>query len=207
MRLLHGVLIGGVFGAATSVVNHVPHLLGEVGLPRDEQSAATWIAEFTSKLLDSGWAWAALAVLVGRLAGTDPRLRRAALHGALTGAAALLLATVAYYGTDSLFGVDTAWWISRFWLIRAVVFGVPLGVVGACLRRHGVLGLLAGLVVPVGAAANMLLFPLWTGLEGETTAALWAQRAVWAGAAVAVVLVVLRFARERRPDPARAGLP
>ena len=198
MRVFYGALIGVAFGAVTSLVNNVPGMLGEVGMPREEQSTATWIAEFTSKMLDSGWAWAALAVLVGWLAGRDPALYRAAAAGALTGTVALLLATLTYYGTDVLFGIDMYARTTVFWLVRAVAFGAPLGVVGACLRRPGWLGLLAGLVVPVGAAANMVLFPLWTGLDGETTAALWAQRTVWLAAAAGVVLVGARFVRRPR---------
>jgi hypothetical protein len=195
VRVLYGVLAGAGFGALTSVVNNVPGMLGEVGLPRDEQGVATWIAEYFSKMLDSGWAWAALAVAAGWLAATRAGPLRAALIGALTGTLALLAATLAYYGTDTLFAIDIYWSTSGYWLAGSVLFGPPLGAVGSAVRRPGPVGLLAGLTVPVGAAANMVLFPIWPGLPGESPSAGWAQLSVLVAAAAGTALVVVRYAR------------
>jgi hypothetical protein len=52
-------------GFVDSVVNHVPMLLGEVGTARAERGGWSQVAEFSSLILDAGWAWAAAAVLVG----------------------------------------------------------------------------------------------------------------------------------------------
>ena len=130
MRVLPGVLTGAVFGAATSLVNNVPGMLGEVGQAHSEDSVATWAAIFVSLIIDSGWAWAALGFVLGYYSGFDRRPLRAAL----VGAGGLILATVAYYSTDLLFGIETDRPTVSFWLARAVVFGLVLGCAGALAR-------------------------------------------------------------------------
>jgi hypothetical protein len=198
VRLVPGILItaalGTAFGATTSVVNNVPAMLGEVGQAHSDDSAATWTAVFLSLILDSGWAWAALGFVLGWLTGTPARLANAAVIGAIVGAAGLSTATVSYYVTDLLFGIDD-WPAVGYWLIRAVVLGPPLGVAGALARRPGLTGLLAGLTVPVGAALSLLLFPLGSGRPGESSAVVYAELSVWATAAAGAAAVTLRFVR------------
>ncbi|WP_250005952.1 DUF6518 family protein [Actinoplanes sp. M2I2] len=206
MRVALGLLAGVVFGTATSVVNNVPGLLGEVGQAHTEDSAATWTAIFVSLILDSGWAWAALAFVLGWVTGTHPRPRVALVVAAVTAAGGLLAATLAYYATDVLFGIDAYARIVSYWLVRAVVFGLALGVAGALARRPGLTGLLALLTIPAGAAANLIVFPLRNGLPGESSAAGWAEAAVWSLAAAGVVLAVLRYARNRHSGCGAAGL-
>jgi hypothetical protein len=81
-------------------------------------------------------------------------------RGALAGGLALVCATTAYYGVDLLFDGDT-WWggVTRYWLVASVLFGPPLGVVGALIRRSGAAGTVAALVVPAGAALQMVFLP------------------------------------------------
>jgi hypothetical protein len=200
VRFTRGVIAGGAFGAATSLVNNVPIMLGEVGQAHTEDSAATWTAIFVSLILDSGWAWAALAFGLGWFSGTPARPATAAL----TGAAGLIIATIAFYSMDALFGAGLYWPAVGYWMVRAVVFGLPLGAAGALARRPGPVGLLAGLIVPAGAAANMVVLPVRQGLPGESSAAAWAESTVWVAVAIGTVLVVLRFvrgsARGRRPS-------
>ena len=198
MRVLTGAAAGVLFGAATSLVNNVPGMLGEVGQAHSEDSAATWTAIFVSQIMDSGWAWAALAFAAGLLTGTWP------VRAALAGAAALLAATGAYYATDLLFGIDAYRQTVGYWLIRAVVFGLPLGAAGALARRPGPAGLVAGLIVPLGAAANMVLFPVHTGLPGESSANRWAELTVWVAAVAGAALVTARFVRRRPVAPVPA---
>ncbi|MEV6602372.1 hypothetical protein AB0M36_36800 [Actinoplanes sp. NPDC051346] len=207
-RLLVGVVIGAVFGALTSLVNNVPGMLGEVGQAHSEDSAATWAAIFISLILDSGWAWAALAFVLGCLTGTAVRPVKAAIAGAAAGAAGLLIATVAYYATDLLFGIDAYWRTVGYWLVRAVVFGLLLGIAGALARRRGAVGFLAALTVPVGAAMNMVVFPLRSGLPGESSAAGWAQATVWVAAASGAAVAILRLLTwARRTLRSKATLP
>jgi hypothetical protein len=197
--ILTSVAIGAAFGAATSLVNHLPGILGEVGQAHTEDSAATWTAIFVSLILDSGWAWAALAFVLGWITGIHATPARAVLVGAQAGAVGLIAATVAYYSTDLLFGLDAYWPAVSYWLLRAVVFGLPLGMAGALARRPGVVGLFAALTVPLGAAMNMVVFPLRSGLPGESSAAGWAQFSVWVAALTCAALFILRFLRARRP--------
>jgi hypothetical protein len=178
------------------VVDHnVPRILGEVGRAQSEYSSAGWVAVFVSLILDSGWAWAALAFALGWLTGTSARLADAARSGALSGATGLLVATPAYYATDLLFGIDGGSEIG-YWVARALVFGLPLGVAGALARRPGPIGFLARLTVPVGTAMSMVMFPMRTGRPGESSAAIWAELTIWA--AVVVVTFRLVWIQRRR---------
>ena len=202
MRLASGVAtsvaVGLAFGAATSLVNQVPGLLGEVGQAHTEDSAVTWTAIFVSLILDSGWAWAALGFALGWIAVSP-------LVGALMGVVGLSAATVAYYSVDLLFDIDAYWSAVGFWLVRAVVLGLPLGVAGALARRPGVVGLLAALTVPVGAALNMVVLPVRNGLPGESSAAGWAELTVWVAASGGAALVLVRFWLRSRPRSAVAA--
>ncbi|MFG2107741.1 transposase [Micromonospora chersina] len=49
------------------------------------------------------------------------------------------------------------WGQMPFWLVASLVSGLPLGAVGASIRRPGPVGILAALVAPVGAALNMVV--------------------------------------------------
>jgi hypothetical protein len=198
VRLIPGmfatVAVGAAFGAGTSLINNVPAMLGEVGRAHSDDSAATWIAIFLSLILDSGWAWAALGFVLGWLTGTPTRL----VIAAVAGATGLLMATASYYVTDLLFGIDADLPTVGYWVIRAFVFGPPLGVSGALARSPGPVGFLAGLTVPVGAAMNTLLFPPGSGVPGESSATAYAELSVWTAAAVGAVAVTLRFVRTQR---------
>lgn len=192
------IAVGVVFGAATSLVNDVSSPYGMIG----SQLGGTglmWPAEVASKLLDAGWAWAGLAVATGWLAGANAR-------GAIAGVLALLAATTGYFGMDSILwdepGIDSGLWDGlssfylywpemRFWWLASLASGPILGVVGASIRRPGVIGLLAGLTVPVGASVQMIWL---TGAPPEADPALdWARAIVWLGAAVGAVIVIARF--------------
>jgi hypothetical protein len=203
VRVVSGVLIsmvvGAAYGATTSFVNNVPGLLGEVGQSHNEDSPVTWAAIFISLILDSGWAWAALAFFLGWLWGSQARLLAAATVGAIVGAAGLVAATVTYYSADMLFGIGAYWQMVSYWLIRAVAFGLLLGIAGAMARRPQMLGLFAALTVPTGMAMNMVLFPLESGLPGESSAAKWAQCTVWVLVVAGAAFVTLRFARFQQP--------
>jgi hypothetical protein len=146
-------------GAGASVVNKVPLLLDEVGESRADRSGWSQAAEFVSLVLGSGWVWAATAVAVGWLASRGIRPMVGALVGALAGCVTLAAATGVYYGMDLLLREDFSWGDVRFWWVRSLVLGLPLGAVGATIRRPGPVGVLASLVVPVGAALNMVVLP------------------------------------------------
>ena len=185
---------GTLLGAADSVVNHVPAVFDEVGTARADRGGWFQAAEFASLILDAGWGWAATAVLVGWLVSRPPQpaygLARAALAGGLT----LACASSVYYGVDLLFDGGTWWgWVTQFWLIGSVLLGPPLGAAGALIRRRGLIGTVAALVVPAGAALQMVLLPP----PPDSRMAQPVQVSVWIAAAAVTVVVVARNYRRR----------
>lgn len=201
-RALAAALVAGAgFGAATSVANAVSHEFADL-----ESTAYTnggWsFPEIISVLMDSGWAWAGLAVFAGWLATRADHARpSASAQGAAAGALALLTAVAAYAFADTVRdgGPLSSFYLneSPVWWVAGVLFGVPLGAVGACTHRPGVLGVLARLTVPVGAAAQMVLLP--PGRNAVITAI---GQAIVGVAAAAGIAFVLSRARSR-PRPAR----
>jgi hypothetical protein len=119
-----GPVVGMLLGVVDSVVNHVPVMLGEVGIASAERGGWSQAAEFASLVLDAGWAWAATAVLAGWWVSRRARPAAWILRGALAGGLALGFATTSYYGADVLFD-GSAWWgvASWFWMIASVLLG------------------------------------------------------------------------------------
>jgi hypothetical protein len=156
------------------------------------------IARLASLTLGAAWAWAALAVGAGWLARSPAR-------GAVVGGLALVAATTAYYGMDSINREEPLAWywpeMLRWWLV-SVVCGPALGGVGAYIGRPGVPGLLAGLAIPVGATLHLLLLPPGSGALVVTPSMTWARVIVAAvaalGAAAAVTRYLLAEKRRRR---------
>ncbi|GAA3137789.1 hypothetical protein GCM10010466_30860 [Planomonospora alba] len=200
---------GAGFGAATSLANAASH--GYADLESEAYTTSGWsIAEVVSVLLDSGWAWAGLAVAAGWSLGRAGADRPAApARAAAAGALALLAATAAYSVAETLRsgGPLSSWYMAEplVWWVTSVVFGAPLGAVGACIARPGVIGLLARLTVPVGAAVQMIVLPPG---RNEVIAAV-GKTIVWVAAAVSIGVVVIRFlgAQRRRRFPAAAESP
>ncbi|GGP09663.1 hypothetical protein LDL08_25120 [Nonomuraea glycinis] len=188
--------VGGGFGAATSLVNAISGSFAD--LESRAYTTSGWSgAEIASTLLDSGWAWAGLAVAAGWLVTRTEESRPVALaQGAAAGVLALLAATAAYSIVDTIrSGGRFPWYESEVvrWF-ASVTFGGPLGCVGACVRRPGVIGLLARLTVPVGAAVQMVV--LLPG-RNEVIEAI-GKTVVWMAAAVSIGFVVARFLLVRR---------
>ncbi|WP_245658233.1 hypothetical protein [Microtetraspora malaysiensis] len=202
--LVIALAVGAGFGAATSLVNALSH--SNADLESRAYTTSGWsIAEIMSVLLDSGWAWAGLAVAVGWLVTRARASRPSALaQGAAAGALALLAATAAYGIVD---GIRNGGQLSEspVWWVASVVLGAPLGAVGACAKRPGVIGLLARLTVPVGAAVQMAVLPPGRNEVVQTIG----RTVVWTAAAVSVGLVVVRFllVERRRRSLAAAESP
>ncbi|MFJ5224755.1 hypothetical protein [Streptomyces sp. NPDC088400] len=185
--MLLGLVAGVGFGAATSLANALSSPYGGLGAPL---VGTVWGggAKVLSLLMDAGWSWAALAVAVGWLAGTG-------IRGALAGALTLTGATVAYYVTDAF--VWDAGGGMAVWLVVGLPFGLVLGAVGAAIRRPGLIGLLAALTVPVGAAVQMVVMPPRPHLT-LTPAIVLAEVIVWTAAVLGACWGVYRFRAERR---------
>ncbi|WP_198653120.1 hypothetical protein [Actinocorallia populi] len=158
-------------------------------------------------MMDSGWAWAGLAVAAGWLVTrAENGAPLAPARGAAAGVLSLLAAVAAYAFGETIAGGGA---LTSFvgneqlvWWVAGLLFGAPLGAVGACAHRAGVIGLLARLTVPVGAAVQMALIP--PGRNEVITAI--GQWVVGVAAAAGIVFVVVRFLLSlRRPsEPAGA---
>ncbi len=185
--------VGAGFGAATSLMNALSHSYADLS-SRAYTTSGWSVAEIVSVLLDSGWAWAGLAVAVGwlvRRAG-ESRPAASAQGGAAAGALALLAATAAYSIVDTIrSGGQIPWYESEppIWWVASVVFGAPLGAIGARVRQPGAIGLLARLTVPVGAAVQMVVLPPGRNEVVETIG----KTIVWTVAATSIGLVVVHF--------------
>lgn len=166
------VVIGAFFGMLSSASNQVETPLAFI--------------------LNAGWAWAGAMVLAGWIATTPPL-------GAATGVLAGMAAVLAYYGADSVLrGEPFTDYRSEitYWAIAIVVMGPGLGAIGAALRGRGLTALLAGLVIPIGAAVEMIWLPRWP--DGDPSLNLTIARvAVWAMAAICGAVSVRRYLRGR----------
>ncbi|CCQ14964.1 putative uncharacterized protein [Rhodococcus sp. AW25M09] len=132
-----------------------------------------------SKLVNSGAVWAGLPILSGWLV-------RRPLQAFAAGIVASLMALFVHYGVGRLFGMfdDTVWAGNQVWFVLALVAGGPLGLVGAMARSGGPSGLLARLVVPVGA----VLEPFYRRMFSVPTILPWPDRV--ASVAAGLILVV-----------------
>ncbi|WP_141579200.1 hypothetical protein [Actinomadura sp. WMMA1423] len=186
---------GAAFGAGTSLINDLSSEYGTFG-PRLADTSVAPALKVLSILLDAGWAWAALAVLMGWYASAGRGAKRAALRGAARGALALLAASVAYFCADApLRGESLSSHLIEMvlWSIASVVLGPLLGAIGSQIGRKGLIGMLAGLVVPAGAVVQTLWLDVPALVRtGSDTAA---EIIIWITAAATAAFVVARAFR------------
>ena len=135
-------VVGLVFGTITTVLNTPP---GDYVLDDSPRRIA-------SLVLNSGAAWAAVAVLGGWLIGST-------LRGVIAGPVALFLAVVAYYVVGAAAGSEnpdgSVDQLIYFGLV-ALLVGPMLAAVGGGIRRRDVLSLVSALVVPLGVYAEAI---------------------------------------------------
>jgi hypothetical protein len=106
---------------------------------------------------------------------------------------ALLATTTSYYIVDSILRQESFasyWYEMRVWWVASVAFGSVLGAVGAAIRCPGLTGLLARLVVPVGAAAEMVWLPRWGNTFGPDPVLESVRSVVWVTSALCVIALV-----------------
>jgi len=149
------------------------------------------------------WLWAGIAVLGGWMATRDrPGRGRAAVGGA----AAQVAAVVAYYLVGAAVGSEgppVSWLEMAIYSGAALVVGPLLGVVGGLSRRTDLVGLLAGLVVPVAGLVELL-----DPAPGSPTPdpARAPARLITAALVVALTVAVVLRHRGRRGSAAGAAL-
>lgn len=203
---MFALVVGAALGASTAVVNNVPIFLGEVAYARADRSGWAQAAEFVSLILDSGWAWAATAITVGWQVSKVRRPEPGTFTAALGGAFTLVAATTVYDLLEASFQGFAAGWdqVRVYWLWGSLLLGPALGVVGALIRHPGMAGVLAALVVPVGATINMIMLPP----PPESPVARAVVWTVWGAAIVVAGTVVTRaLLMKRLKKPAYKGEP
>ncbi|MDX3076628.1 DUF6518 family protein [Streptomyces sp. NPDC088354] len=192
MKITAGSLVVGlVFGAATSLADILSSPFTTLGMPLH---GTIWAksAKVLSLLMDSGWCWAALAVAMGWLAATP-------LRGAVAGPLALIGATMTYFVTDAVVGDENMTSIV-YWLVAGVLFGPALGATGAAIRKPGLIGMLAALAVPMGAAAQMIVMPPRPHFT-VTPSVIVSEVIVWTAAILGTGWALYRFWAARRTAP------
>ena len=198
IRWLSAVGLGVALGVASAWVD-----VRAGGLEQD----GLWRA--VSMVLNSGSAWAALAVVGGWLIGRP-------LAGAVAGTVTLVAAVVGYYAFGVLAGDRAGVGFAgvsaavRMWALLAVVVGPALGLAGALVRRPGLVGFVAVLVVPIGIVVEMLGIRRLNGVTFDVDPALaWAQAMMVAaavlGAGSALVLRLRQPASQPRDVLGTAG--
>ena len=149
-----------------------------------------------SQIINTGTAWAGLAVLSGWLV-------RYPAPAFAAGIIALLTACVVHYGTGLVFGMfDQNVWASNLpWFLAALIVGGPLGLVGATIRRVDLWGVAARLVVPAGAVLEPFVlgrFPVPAGLPWPNQVADLVSGLFLVAVGVAGCLGVIVGARRRK---------
>jgi Family of unknown function (DUF6518) len=181
--VLAGLVIGAFWGALSAFTNSLDSPV--------------------SLIVNAGWAWAGVAVLAGRLAGTLPA-------GAAAGAGSLIATTTAYYLLDAVLRDESVGLYQAemlYWWLAAIVVGPVLGVIGVTSRRPGALGLLARLTVPVGAIVEMLWQPRTPSSELVRVAGMdWVRPITCAVAAIAIGVLIVAYVRRSRIPTAAIGL-
>jgi hypothetical protein len=144
---------GALFGAVATWLNVPPHDHVLDDSPR----------RVASLVVNAGAAWAGVAVLGGWALGS---VRRGLLGGPL----ALVPAVVLYYALGAVLGsenADGSAGLIAFFGLVALVVGPALGAAGGLVRRRGVLGLVAMLVVPAGVGLELVWRSSTAGLPPD----------------------------------------
>jgi hypothetical protein len=182
-RVAVAAVVGLLFGTITTVLNAPP---GDYVLDDSPRRVA-------SLVLNSGAAWAAIAVLGGWLIGST-------LRGLVAGPVALILAVVSYYLVGAVAGsenrdgsVDQI----AYFALGALVAGPVLGAAGGTIRRRDVTGLVAALVVPLGICVETVWRASRVQLQTDPARPL-ANIVLLTLATVGTAIAVARYVIERR---------
>jgi len=193
---------GLIFGALVSAANHSPGLL------------------VASKVVGVGWSWAALGIIVALATKRRPTAIVASV---------LVAAVAGYYISEVSIGVYTTinfdspltyidpanapqvvLWSGVLvdftaWTAVAILVSHPLAIIGAATARLDAWGLVARMVIPIGASTEMLILKLPFELAVQpnlTTVRTYLSVAiVGLGAAAILYLLHLRYIRTHADTP------
>ncbi len=167
--------------ATVCVALALASLAADVTLPGELQGHLqgwSFIRKSVTKVLNSGTAWASVAVI----AGWHSRRWWAAFVAGIAAAAGTL---AVYYIAGVVTGLHPGG-MSGYWFQVALVLCGPLGLVGWVAARRDWTGVMARLVVPVGAVAEALFMDHFVQpYPGRP----WAER--WSDVSSGVLLVAL----------------
>lgn len=179
------VAVGLLFGTITTLLNTPPgdHVLDDG--PR----------RVASLVVNSGSAWAGVAVLGGWLVGST-------LRSLIAGPLVLILAVVSYYLVGAVFGSEnpdgSVDQVTYFGLV-SLLAGPVLGAAGGSIRRRDVLGLASALVVPLGVYVETIWRAPVSPMQPDPArplADIVLVTLATAGAAVAVARYVRRLPKD-----------
>lgn len=109
------------------------------------------------KITNSGTAWAGLGIACGWLV-------RRPLQAAAAGILGSVFSLLAHYAIGQFFGTfdATIWAEKSYWFIAALIFGAPLGLMGAMMRRMDIWGMVSRITIPVGAVLEPFVLGMFT---------------------------------------------
>ena len=140
-RGIAAVAAGALFGAVSTWLN----------APTDSYVLDDSPRRVASLVVNAGAAWSGVAVLGGWVVGS---VRRGLLGGPLS----LLPAVAVYYLVGAVVRSENPGGsrdLIAYFSLYALVAGPALGAAGGLIRRRGVLGMAAALVVPVGILVEL----------------------------------------------------
>jgi hypothetical protein len=183
------VVVGLLFGTITTLLN----------APRGDYVLDDSPRRVASLVLNSGAAWAGMAVLGGWLGSS--------LRGLIAGPVVLILAVVSYYFVGAMAGSEnrdgSIDQVAYFGLV-ALLAGSVLGAAGSRIRRRDVLGLVSALVVPLGVYAEMIWRASNVQVQPDPARPL-ADIVLVTLATVGVTIAVARYMRDRSDAPPTLG--
>jgi hypothetical protein len=184
-RRLGPLLAAVALGAGSIVLGALASGYGPLSLRPDP--GVVWLRH-VSGWMGAPWAWAALGLVLGWVAGR-------AVAAMLSATAGLLVAVLSYYLAKAAVGITSGidWNATTLWCVAALVTGPVLGVLGHLATRPTWATLPAALVGPALMVADVLRTPGSAGSARPT-----ADLMVVAAAALLTAALVARVVRARR---------
>jgi hypothetical protein len=146
LRLLRLAVVAVVSGALLGGANSLSNVLGSPYSPRSLSQNGIFVLEVLAAVLGTAWAWALTAFGAGWWA-------RRIWAGPVVGVAALLIADVTYYLSDSLTGyAEFSNGELLAWGILAVPTGLVMGLLGALAVQRRRWSIVPGLMGPAAVA-------------------------------------------------------